>query len=119
MSNSLINISSLQHATPRLQRSRFNRRIASCYASVTHTDSFVALAHHQVSTHSLCTCWQSLDLGLSLGSTATDTLRLGALKVRDRNPALVIGLGTRSNGGSIGANNSNLIGRVDLLGLAR
>lgn len=39
--------------------------------------------------------------------------------MRSRDPALVVGLGTRSDSGAVSANNSDLVGWVDLLRSAR
>jgi hypothetical protein len=64
-------------------------------------------------------CSSFLGLGLGLGSTAAHAFRLGTLKVRGRNPALIIGLCARGHGGAVSTNNGNLVGRIDLLGLAR
>jgi hypothetical protein len=62
---------------------------------------------------------QNLGLGLQLGGTAADALSLRALKVRHGDPALVVGLGTRGDSRAVGADNSNLVGGVDLLGATR
>lgn len=62
---------------------------------------------------------EHLRSGLSLGGSATDALRLGALKVGCGDPALVIRLCARGNGGAIGADNGNLVSGIDLLGSER
>lgn len=64
-------------------------------------------------------CSTCLGLGLGLGSAAADAFRFGPLEVRGGNPALVIGLGARSDRRAIGTDNCNLVGRVDLLALTR
>lgn len=64
-------------------------------------------------------CSRYLGLGLGLGSAAADAFRFGPLEVRGGNPALIIGLGARSDRGAIGTDDCNLVGRVDLLALAR
>jgi hypothetical protein len=61
----------------------------------------------------------NLGSGLGLRGAATDALGFRALQVRRRNPALVIGLCAGGDSGAVGTNNSNLIGRVDLLGAER
>lgn len=55
-----------------------------------------------------------LALDLGLGGTAPDALRLRALEMLGRDPALVVLAG--GNGGTIGTNHRNLLSRVDLLG---
>jgi hypothetical protein len=57
-----------------------------------------------------------LSFRLSLGGSAADALGLRALQVGCRNPALVVRLCARGNSGAISANNSDLVGGVDLLG---
>lgn len=61
-----------------------------------------------------------LAAGLSLRGTALDPAGLRAVQVRCGNPALVVSLGSRGNGGAIGSNDANLVGRVDgLVALGR
>jgi hypothetical protein len=57
-----------------------------------------------------------LDLGLSLGGAAANTLGLRALQVGCGDPALVVRLCARSNSGTISTNDGDLVSRVDLLG---
>lgn len=52
---------------------------------------------------------------LDFGSSTPYALGLGALQMLGRNPALVIGLGTRGNSGSISTDNGKLVGGIDLL----
>lgn len=54
-----------------------------------------------------------------LSSAAADALGFGALKVRGRDPALIVGLCAGSDSRTISTNDGNLIGGVDLLALAR
>jgi hypothetical protein len=61
----------------------------------------------------------NLGPGLGLGGAATDALGFRALQVRRGDPALVVGLCAGGDSGAVGTNNSNLIGRVDLLGAER
>lgn len=58
----------------------------------------------------------NLSPGLNLGGTAADALSLRALKVRGGDPALIVGLSTRGDSGTVSTDNSNLVGGVDLLG---
>jgi hypothetical protein len=53
---------------------------------------------------------------LSLGGSAADALGLRALQVRRRNPALVVSLCARGDGGAVSADNGDLVGGVDVLG---
>lgn len=55
-----------------------------------------------------------LALGLDFGARA-DTLCLRSLQMMCRNPTLVVGLCAACHSRTIGADNANLIGRVDLL----
>lgn len=56
-----------------------------------------------------------LTLDLGLGSSAPNAPSLWALEVLGRDPALIIGLRTASDSGTIGANNRSLIRGIDLL----
>jgi hypothetical protein len=58
---------------------------------------------------------KDLCLGLGLGG-ALDATRVGTVQVLGRNPALVVRLGAASDSGAISADNSNLLGRINLLG---
>jgi hypothetical protein len=60
-----------------------------------------------------------LDLGLGLGSAATNALGLRALQVGCGDPALVVCLCARSNSGTVSTNDGDLVSRVDLLGSQR
>lgn len=62
---------------------------------------------------------EHLRLRLGLGGTAANALGLGALEMGCGDPALVVCLCARSDGGAIGADNSNLVSGIDLLGSER
>jgi hypothetical protein len=96
------NISMLSKGIPRLETTHENGR-CPC---ITISAPFQHAASH-------------LDSRLGLWSTTTNALRLRALQVRCWNPALVVRLGTRGDGGAIGTNNGDLFGGVDLLSTER
>ena len=77
------------------------------------------LAQLSKSIQGPCSNLGNLRLGLRLGGTAAHALSFRALKVGHRNPALVVGLCARCDGRAISTDDSDLIGGVDLLGLAR
>jgi hypothetical protein len=57
-----------------------------------------------------------LDSGLGLGGTTANALRLGALQVRRRDPALIVCLRARGDSGAVSTNNGDLVSGVNLLG---